>query len=121
MSQLPKTLYETYDRILMRVNQQTIQLVRRTLQWIAYAKPTPDPKQLAEIVSFGEDDEELEPDACPDPNDLLRFCGSLIRQVDGFFELAHFTVQEFLEAIVPGDDRLGKFRLSPTPGTVNLV
>ncbi|PVH94333.1 ankyrin [Periconia macrospinosa] len=121
LTQLPKTLYETYDRILMRINQQAKPMVRRTLQWIAYATPKPSVDQLVEIVSFGEDDEDLNPEAYPDPEDLLRSCGSLIRRVHQSLELAHFTVQEFLEAIDPEDSNLGQFRLDSVSDAVALA
>ena len=111
LTQLPLTLHETYERVLMRVKEPAIPLVRRTLQWIAYATPKLTIEELTEIVSIDQDDELLDPEACPDPEDLLRFCGSLVRRARGSLELAHFTVQEFLEAIKPNDERLSEFRL----------
>lgn len=121
LTRLPKTLYETYERILERINQQSVPLVRRTLQWIAYAAPKLTIDQLVEIVSFGEDDENLDLEAYPDPDDILRSCRSLIRQNDDSFELSHFTVLEFLESIDPGHDELGKFRLSSTHDKATIV
>jgi hypothetical protein len=126
---LPSTLNETYARVLMRVEESARPLVRRTLQWIAYAeRPALSDEQLLEIVAIDENDEELDPEACPDLEDLLRYCGSLVRRTSGslydytnnswctstILELAHFTVQEFLEAIIPNDTELNEFRLSPT-------
>jgi ankyrin repeat protein len=113
----------------MRVEESARPLVRRTLQWIAYAeRPALSDEQLLEIVAIDENDEELDPEACPDLEDLLRYCGSLVRRTSGslydytnnswctstILELAHFTVQEFLEAIIPNDTELNEFRLSPT-------
>ncbi|KAF7672905.1 hypothetical protein GT037_008856 [Alternaria burnsii] len=124
---LPSTLNETYARVLMRVEKSARPLVRRTLQWIAYAeRPALSDEQLLEIVAIDEDDEDLDPEACPDLEDLLRYCGSLVRRTSGsiydytnnswcastILELAHFTVQEFLEAIIPNDTELNEFRLS---------
>jgi ankyrin repeat protein len=98
----------------MRVEESAIPLVRRTLQWITYATPKLTVEELTEIVSLDEDDDMLNPEAFPDPEDLLRLCGSLIRRAHQSLELAHFTVQEFLEAIQPEDIRLNKFRLCAT-------
>ena len=67
-----------------------------------------------EIVSIDEYATELDPEACPDVEELLRLCGSLIRRTSQPFEsleLAHFTVLEFLEAIKPDDAQLNQFRL----------
>jgi ankyrin repeat protein len=122
---LPTTLNETYARVLTRVEASARPLVRRTLQWITYAHHSGlSVEQLSEIVAIDEKDEELDPEACPDIEDLLRYCGSLVRRTSGFsytsnssctkLELAHFTVQEFLEAINPNDAELNEFRLSST-------
>jgi ankyrin repeat protein len=112
LTQLPKTLHETYERILMRVQEHTVPLVRKTLQWIIHAERKLNVEELVEIISLEDDDDRLDSEAYPDPEDLLRSCGSLIREVDGCLELAHFTVQEFLEAIKPDDERLSLFRIS---------
>ena len=120
---LPSDLPETYARVLTRVEKSTRPLLRRTLQWIAYASyPGLSIEQLCEIVSIGENDEKLDPEACPDLEDLLRYCGSLVRRTNsspkslsyGRLELAHFTVQQFLETINPEDMELKEFRLSST-------
>lgn len=112
--ELPSTLHETYERLLYRIDDQDIPLVRRTLQWIAYATPKLRVDQLVEIVSIDEYATELDSEACPDAEELLRLCGSLVRrstQPYDSLELAHFTVQEFLEAIKPDDGQLSRFRL----------
>ncbi|KAH7070026.1 hypothetical protein FB567DRAFT_564797 [Paraphoma chrysanthemicola] len=113
LTQLPKTLSETYERILMRVPEPARPVVLRTLQWIAYATPKLALNELTEIVALGDQDEDLDSEACPEPEDLLRQCGSLIRRSEESLELAHFTVQEFLESISPEDGNLRQFRLSP--------
>jgi ankyrin repeat protein len=96
----------------MRVPESSVPLVRRTLQWISYATPKLTMEELTQIVAFEEDDVALDPEAYPDPEDLLRSCGSLVRMAHGSLELAHFTVQEFLEAIRSDDERLKVFRLT---------
>jgi ankyrin repeat protein len=120
---LPATLNETYARVLTRVDASARPLVRRTLQWITYApRPGLSVEELSEIVAIDENDEELDPEACPEIDDLLRYCGSLVRKAGssndgstfGRLELAHFTVQEFLEAIDPNDMELEEFHLRST-------
>ncbi|KAF2874724.1 hypothetical protein BDV95DRAFT_616005, partial [Massariosphaeria phaeospora] len=37
LNQLPKTLHETYERILLRIKDQSIPLVIKTLRWLAYS------------------------------------------------------------------------------------
>jgi ankyrin repeat protein len=96
----------------MRVQEHSVALVHKTLQWIMYAERKLTVEELVEIVSLEDDDDTLDFEAYPDPEDLLRSCGSLIRKAHGCLELAHFTVQEFLEAIQPGDERLSMFQIS---------
>lgn len=98
----------------MRIKEPSRPLVRRTLQWLSYASPKLATKELVEVVSFDEFDKCLDPEAYPDIEDILRLCGSLVRRVRGAPELAHFTVQEFLEAIEPKDEKLNMFRLCNT-------
>lgn len=98
--------------MLLRVNEKSIPLVRRALQWITYAFPKLRDEALVEIVSMSEDDTSLNPEAYPEPEELLKLCGSLIRRGPVCLELAHFTVQEYLEAIPPEDPRVGYFHMS---------
>jgi ankyrin repeat protein len=93
-------------------------MVQRVLQWIAYATPKLTTNELTEIVAIGEDARSLNPGDCPDSHDLLRACGSLLRQAEGSIELAHFTVLEFLERIDPDDESIGIFRLEPSNSLV---
>lgn len=104
LNSLPPTLFATYERILDRVNASnadTQQLVRMVLTWIICSKEPLSTKQLLEAVSISEGDTELDPDAMPDEEGILKWCSSLVRRTpDGdVLELAHFTVEEFLEAI----------------------
>ncbi|KAI0616794.1 ankyrin [Pyrenophora tritici-repentis] len=114
LTELPSTLYETYERLLHRIHEQDIPLMTRTLPWTAYASSKLRVEELVEIVSMDECDTQLDPEAFVDVEELLRLCGSLIRRTYLPFEsleLAHFTVLEFLEAIRPDDEHLKEFRL----------
>ncbi|KAH7130033.1 hypothetical protein B0J11DRAFT_482274, partial [Dendryphion nanum] len=111
LTQLPETLYETYDRILMRIPKDAVAQMTNALRWITYAELPLFIEQLVEIVSVNEGDEELNLEAIPDVYDILRCCGSLIRKDNGTLQLAHFTVQEFLEAIEHDHPRLHVFRM----------
>ncbi|KAG9185957.1 hypothetical protein G6011_02513 [Alternaria panax] len=114
LTRLPPTLNETYARILIRLKDSARPLIRRALQWITYANRQLTVEELIEIVSIDENDEVLDTEAYPDLEDLLRYCGSLVRRTGQSLELAHFTVQEFLETIKPEDTVLNEFRLSTT-------
>ncbi|KAF2686819.1 ankyrin [Lentithecium fluviatile CBS 122367] len=114
LDKLPVTLHGTYDRLLMRIKEPTmVSLVQRSLQWLAYASPTLSLTELVEILSVGEGDTSIDPEGYPDPEDVIRSCGSLVRRAGASLELAHFTVLQFLEAIDMTNDRLSKFCLTP--------
>jgi hypothetical protein len=55
-------------------------------------------KELLEAVSISEGDTELDSDAMPDEEGILKWCSSLVRKTPNGerLELAHFTVEEFL-------------------------
>jgi len=116
LKRLPPNLHETYARILKRITEPSRPLVQRTLRWLVYAESPLAATALVEIVSVDENADILDSEACPDIEDLLRCCGSLVRTDANLktIELAHFTVQEFLEAIQPEDAELMEFRLSKT-------
>ena len=113
LDQLPKTLNETYERLLLRVHETNVPLVLASLRWIAYANPSLNTSQLVDILALSEDG-ILDLDARPDPEDVFRLCGSLIRRTEDQRtpELAHFTVLQYLEAIKSQDERINRFRLS---------
>ncbi|KAF1962071.1 hypothetical protein CC80DRAFT_153716 [Byssothecium circinans] len=117
LTELPETLHESYERILLRVKAPIIPIVQKALQWIAYSSPKLTLAELVDILSLGED-ATLDEEARLDHEDVFRFCGSLIRRGGesdkwDYAELAHFTVLEFLQNIKPDHEQLHMFRLVP--------
>jgi ankyrin repeat protein len=113
LHELPATLNETYERILARVKPHDIPLVRRILLWTTYASPKLNINELLEVVSIEEDDECIDLEARIDEEQILQCCSSLIRKRAETFELAHFTVQEYLEKM--GDVNLLDYQYSSNP------
>lgn len=77
-------------------------------------------RALCEAISISENSDSLEVDEVVDEQEVLRWCGSLVRlskgskQDEQTFQFAHFTVHEFLER---GDDKhplLGTYGVSET-------
>jgi hypothetical protein len=125
LNSLPPTLYATYERILDRVNSSntdTQQLVQRVLMWIVCSKEPLSTKELLEAVSISEGDIELDLDAMPDEEGILKWCSSLVRRTpDGDrLELAHFTVEEFLLAIDASAPSSPYARYKISPGDQNI-
>ena len=120
LGSLPPTLKATYERILRCVNAKNNEvqlLVSRTLKWIVQRQRGPNQMKhddlpdeaLYEALSVSIGDTRRDIDKIPDEYEILRWCSSLVRKGvdDGFLELAHFTVEEFLFQL--GDEESGEF------------
>ena len=114
LSSLPPTLNATYERILNQVNERNKyvkRLVQRALRWIVHARKPMRIDALCEAISIGKGPNVFNPDSIPDPDEILRWCSSLVRKKESKpgseIELAHFTVKEFLLEI--GNDPGGDF------------
>lgn len=107
LTSLPPDLNTTYERILRRINQKNERqqlLVQRTLHWLIDSDchaPAPAIDELCVAVAINDGDVDLDPEAQPDEEEILRCCSSLIRQSASGdrLELAHFTVEEYLTSI----------------------
>ena len=110
---LPTTLPQTYERILLNIEDNYRHYALKILQWLTYSRETLSLLQLAEIVAIDEDeDPRFDPGRrFPEPEDILLICSSLVtatkveRRVhfDSFssrsakiVKLAHFSVKEYL-------------------------
>ena len=114
LSTLPKTLDDTYERILTSIeaNGQLNDAVR-VLQWLCFARRPQSLKALVDVLAtdVGSNGYFLEEERLPDPFDILVICSSLLTireeahseniQVsvdpeDPIIQLAHFSVREYL-------------------------
>ncbi|KAI1743289.1 ankyrin repeat-containing domain protein [Xylaria scruposa] len=115
LSKLPPTLPATYERILMKVEQSSIEvrrLVQKTLLLISASLNNVD--YLREALSIRDDSKTLTEEDMVDEYEIMLRCSSLIRKsTDGKqLEFSHFTVQEFLEGIDPTHATLHFYRIS---------
>ncbi|KAJ4315054.1 hypothetical protein N0V84_008566 [Fusarium piperis] len=108
LDKLPPTLFATYERILTRINdshEQVQQLVQRTLLMISSPHHLHlSLKQICEAISLQDDQEELLDEDIVDQEEVLRWCGSLVRKSgmsrrgnEVSIEFSHFSVQEYLQ------------------------
>ena len=81
LNALPKTLDETYDRILQNIDDEYQNDTFKVLQWLAFSAR---PVTLAEVaealaVGFTSGTPQFDPDQrMPDPQDILVMCSSLV-------------------------------------------
>jgi len=103
LKQLPRTLDETYERMLLAIDEMYKAEARRALLWLAFSERPLSAEEVAEAAC-------IDPDADPafdkndrfqDPrNNILEILGSLVSLVPGDkIRLAHFSVKEYLLSI----------------------
>lgn len=121
LKSLPKTLDDTYIRILTSVKDDHLQYVLKILQWLTFSARPLELEELAEIVAI---DVQSHPRFDPEnrfsePRDVFLICSSLVsletqksnalrnQNNKNIVKLAHFSVKEFLlsERILQGEAR----------------
>jgi ankyrin repeat protein len=102
LTSLPKTLDETYSRIIARIRDEHKAYAVRILQFLAFSNR---PLSIEETVDVIAVDTEAEPhfdpsNRMPDPREISHYCSSLVVVVPtasgNMLQLAHFSVQEYL-------------------------
>ncbi|KAF8489415.1 hypothetical protein JB92DRAFT_2836085 [Gautieria morchelliformis] len=118
LKSLPRTLYETYDRILSAIHEEHRRDALRMLQWLAFAVRPISLEEAVEVLATDPDAEDgplFDPGRRPwDPRNIVTICSSLVtivvtevkvhRDGDGMnqdreassLRLAHFSVREYL-------------------------
>ncbi|KAK7935021.1 hypothetical protein PG985_000516 [Apiospora marii] len=115
---LPPTLNETYDRILRgqisSANKaSTRNIARKALHCICSVSSGLSIEGLCLAISIDHSKDDFDRREAVHETEVLRACSSLVRK-DSFlntFELAHFSVKEYLQDIDPNGP-LGEFSLS---------
>lgn len=119
MTELPPTLFETYDRILdgiLKQDEQDQELCQKALHWIGLGYQNLSPLALCEAISIPDDQDLIDKELLVEPEWISRRCSSLIRLAgeesdEHHFQFAHFSVKEYLRSIKPQSTR-SLFRFS---------
>ncbi|KAI0290375.1 hypothetical protein BC826DRAFT_1027337 [Russula brevipes] len=126
LDELPKTLDETYERVLKDIGEQNWEFAHRLFHCVAAASRPLRVEELAEFLAFDFDAGStpmLLADWRPkDPGQaVLSTCSSLLAvvNVDGLpiIQFAHFSVKEYLTSkrLADTDDTISRFHVSMTP------
>ncbi|KAF2652559.1 HET-domain-containing protein, partial [Lophiostoma macrostomum CBS 122681] len=109
LATLPRTLDQTYDRILCAISEEYSEYAMRILQWLTFSARPLSVEEITEVVAINvardpafDRDEVLE-----DPLEALNICSSLVtittnkaegkrRPAQRIITLAHYSVQEYL-------------------------
>ncbi|PVH67796.1 ankyrin, partial [Cadophora sp. DSE1049] len=110
LKSLPKTLDETYARILLSIDEDYSQDAFRILQWLIYSARPLRMEEMVEVIAIDTEQSQFNPEnRLADPRDLLTICSSLVTTISVTAEgnngasiettelrLAHFSVKEYL-------------------------
>ena len=113
LNTLPKTLDDTYERILSNTDQEYQEDAFKVFQWLCFSMRPLRLDEMVEVLAINSTSKfRFQPEQrLPDPSDILTICSSLVSvtntstQIIGTEELrlAHFSVKEYLVS-----DRLKK-------------
>src|ERR1700691_4083541 len=80
MTSLPKSLDETYERILLNIDELYREDAHRVLQWLAFSARPVTMAEVAEVLAINCDEGTLlSPDQrLSNPHDILVICSSLV-------------------------------------------
>ena len=115
LNTLPSTLDETYERILLNIDEQYKQEAQAALTWLVASQRVLKVIELAEAVSIETDSEGLfDPsNRLFEPSTICSVLSGLVStsshpsDLSAYIRLAHFSVEEYLVS-----DRLAKSRAS---------
>jgi hypothetical protein len=103
LENLPKTLHDTYSRILQRVENdhpEDVDVVRNMLRWLVRSVRTMTLDELPEAMAVDPEDDATSMDLSAvdtDPEDILSVLASPVTvSSDRAVSLAHYSVKEFL-------------------------
>lgn len=93
---------DTYERTMGRIENQfpdQAGLAKDVLQWIIWAKTPLSVSELQHALGVEPEEEHLDFDNLPDPDDMVTACGGLVTvdQGSGIIRLVHYTTQEYFE------------------------
>lgn len=106
----PKTLDETYEKILCAIDDEHSEKVVKLLHWLAYSPRPLHIEELAEVVAVNVGSKpRIDSEArFLEPRDILTICSSLVttetditgipygQKVGGQIRLAHLSVRDYL-------------------------
>jgi hypothetical protein len=123
LKNLPSTLRETYANMLERIAPDDWKIAHEALFWLSFAKQPLTLKSLNEIVVMDETSITLDEDMMlVPPHIILEICQGLISEdQDGYLNLAHASVKDFLTSDWIRSSRVQYFSLDPTTAELKAM
>ena len=112
---LPKSLDETYTRLLLKIDSEYRREAYVALQWLAFSFRPLQVEEIAEAVMIQPGRFSLRAEErLRDPRDILEICSSLVvLSPQGEVRLAHYSVKEFLISERIGQSSASAFAIIP--------
>jgi hypothetical protein len=112
-----------YSAILSKVPKADVSLVRKILLWLSFTVLPLTLEELHSAIAIEQGSEELDHDSClASTSDILGMCGSLITvSEEGYVQLAHLSVKDYLVSDEIREGPASVFALSPTLGKLELA
>ena len=123
LEELPKGLGEMYSAILSKIPKGDVSLVRKILLWLSFTVLPLTLEELHSAIAIEQGSEELDHDSClASTSDILGMCGSIITvSEEGYVQLAHLSVKDYLVSDEIREGPASVFSLSPTLGKLELA
>jgi ankyrin repeat protein len=134
LAKLPKTLDETYERVLKDINENNRERACRLFHCLAVAVRPLRVEELAEILTFDFDTAregipKFHPERRPKDQEeaILSLCSSLITIIDNrgsrVVQFSHFSVKEFLTSnhLASSTEQLTPYHTLPRPAHTILA
>ncbi|KAJ6125209.1 hypothetical protein N7471_012526 [Penicillium samsonianum] len=123
LKNLPGTLRETYANMLERIAPDDWKIAHEALFWLSFTKQPLTLRSLNEIVVMDETSITLDEDMMlVPPHILLQICQGLITEdQDGYLNLAHASIKDFLTSDWIRSSRVQYFALDPTTADLKAM
>ena len=107
LATLPKTLDQTYERILSEIDEDFAEDASRVLQWLYYSERPITLDAMVDVLATDlKNDHSFNPEErLSDPQQVVIICSSLVHvteehtlhgKLEKYLQLAHFSVKEYL-------------------------
>ncbi|KAJ8132754.1 hypothetical protein O1611_g873 [Lasiodiplodia mahajangana] len=123
LKNLPRTLDETYDRMIEKIDPKRKSSAVRLLQFLAFSEKPLELEEVVDIIAVETNGSMFKPkDRLPIPDEILKYCPSLVIKVETnvinspriedqslvttkkHIQLSHFSVKEYLVSSRPKPD-----------------
>lgn len=127
LNTLPKTLDDTYERIISKIDEEYEDDALRIFEWLCYSERPMRLVEMAEVLAIDlTSDAGFRPERrLRDPHDILAICSSLISVTAAAenpeLRLAHFSVKEYLISDRLRKTSMHRYQITPSYANLSMV